>query len=466
MSRNCAIIASFLLVTLGLSSPALAKAYTLESTRSRGEVDRVEVSMDVKGNLRFTDKEDVDTVPMELSGKVVYYERTVALSKEPKGHSRALRFYKSLETDLKIGKTEQKPTLRPERSLIGVQIDGMERTLFSPEGELTREELELIETMVDSLILDRLLPDKAVSLGDTWEVPEETAATMTGLDRIRDGRIVCKLTEIDDDRALIDMNGELDGASRGVGNTIRLKARFRFNRHLNRIDWLGMVFEEVSEIGPVEAGGKAIAKLQVNISPRGQVAKAKLPETVREKLSDDALSELTLYAIDSLTRLSFVPKNGHWRMVHDRRWYEYGNEKSLGVLRFMDRGDLIAQCNVATLETLALEDLPTLEKFQKEIKEAMGERFGQFAAAKQWASDQDYRIYRVVVQGVVGKGTPAELPVQWHYYLVADRHGRQVGLTFTVEAALVERFGDQAQKLVDAVRFSENLTVSRDQEKK
>ena len=460
MSRNLAVVASFLLVSLGLVSSTVAKEYTLESALSRGEVDKVEVSMDVKGNLRFANGEKIDTAVMEFSCKTVYYERAIALSNEPKGHSRSIRAYESLERDMQVGSQKRKSSLRPERYLVGAQIDGQDRTLFSPEGELTREELELLERPIDSLILSRLLPTQPVTLGATWEVPEPTAATLTGLDRVKEGGLICKLIEIDADRALVEMSGELEGAMKGVGATLRVKARFRFDRRLRRVDWLGMVFEENSEVGPVEDGGKAVAKLQVTISPLGQTARAKLPASIREKLSDKALAAMTLHADESATQLTYIPQQGPWHLTHDRRWFEYDNNESRGVLRFLDKGDWIAQCNVTTLETLSRSELPTLEKFQEDIQKAMGDEFGQFTAAKQWANDQDYRVYRVVVEGVVGKDRPEALPMQWQFYQVIDRHGRRVGLTFTVEAGLVERFGDSGQKLVDSLRFSKNLMAA------
>lgn len=463
MLRNrFAVVVFGFIVTSGmalsaLTTPTLAKEYSFESARIRGQIDKVDISMEIKGNLRFTEDKKIDTVPMEVTGKAVYFERTIAFSNEPKGHSRAARAYETLETILKIDTTKEEPKLRPERHLIGVQIDGQERTLFSPEGELTRMELELVETPVDSLLLDRLLPNKPVSLGDSWDVPEETAATLTGLDRIKEGRLICKLTEIDDNRALIEINGTLEGANKGVGSTFRVKARFRFDRRINRVDWLGLVFEENSDIGHVEAGGKALAKLQMKITPQNSESESDLPELVRENLSDEMIAKLTFHASEPLTQLVFQPKHGNWSLTHDRRWFEFGNDRSLGVLRLVDRGDLIAQCNVATVEPTEPDKLPTLEQYQDSIKKSLGENFGQFVAASQRANDHDYRVYQVVAQGSVGKGTDAELPIQWHYYLVADRHGRQVALTFTVEPDLTERLGTSPQQIVDSIRFSEDL---------
>lgn len=458
------------LFTISLvTSSAFAEEYRFETTHSRGDVDKISVSMEVKGDLRFKDDENnqLDTVPMELSGKAVYFERAIALSSEPTGHSRAARVYETLEAKLDIDRVIQDPKLRLGRSLIGVQLDGEKRTLFSPEGELTRAELDLVETPIDSLLLDRLLPSKPVTLGDTWEVPEEVMIIFTGLDRIKEGRFLCKLIEVDDDRAIVEIHGQIEGATEGVGSNFRVKARYRFDRRMNRVDWLGLVFEETRDIGHVEAGGTAIAKLTIRVTPKGKVADADIPKLVREKLSDEAISKMTFHVSKPLTQLAFIPKQGNWHLTHDRRWFEYGNDHSLGVLRLVDRGDLIAQCNLATIETVDPAKLPTITQFQEGIKTALGDNFDEFLTARERGNDQNYQIYEVVVQGTVGKGTSAELPIQWIYYLVADRHGRQVGLTFTVEPDLLQRLGTSAHEMVNAVRFGEDLAaVSQDSIKK
>ncbi len=49
-----------------------------------------------------------------------------------------------------------------------------------------------------------------------------------------------------------------------------------------------------------------------------------------------------------------------------------------------------------------------------------------------------------------------EVPIRWIYYHVADEHGRQVALTFTVEQERLDRFAEADQAIVDSLRFAES----------
>ena len=114
----------------------------------------------------------------------------------------------------------------------------------------------------------------------------------------------------------------------------------------------------------------------------------------------------------------------------------------------MVEGADVAQCNVSSLPKVAVERLPALEQFQDQVRQALGKNFGQFVEAGQFASQSDYRVYRVVVKGDV-----SDLPIQWHYYLVADKHGRQAALAFTVKEQNLEAFDKAGERLVRALRF-------------
>ena len=55
-----------------------------------------------------------------------------------------------------------KPALRDEHRLITAELRGPKLTLFSPDGPLSREELDLLDIFGDSLALEGLLPDEVL----------------------------------------------------------------------------------------------------------------------------------------------------------------------------------------------------------------------------------------------------------------------------------------------------------------
>ena len=119
-------------------------------------------------------------------------------------------------------------------------------------------------------------------------------------------------------------------------------------------------------------------------------------------------------------------------------------------MRLVDRGELVAQCNVSALADTAPGKPTTLSKFQEDIKKTLDKNFGQFLNAAQSTTESGINIYRVITAGTV-----SELPIQWNYYLVSDGEGHQTVFAFTVEQALVERLGNADQEIVNSLEFAE-----------
>src|SRR5690606_6680654 len=152
-------------------------------------------------------------------------------------------------------------------------------------------------------------------------------------------------------------------------------------------------------------------------------------------LTADAVQRVEFIADLQQNPLVYESSTAGLRLHMDRRWHKVLDEPKLLTLRFVDRGDLLAQCNVAPLEKAEPGKHVSLEKFQADIREALGNNFGQFMRATQGTDDQGRTLYRVIATGKV-----SELLIEWRYYLVADDQGRQVAMAFTLEQDLVERF--------------------------
>jgi hypothetical protein len=144
--------------------------------------------------------------------------------------------------------------------------------------------------------------------------------------------------------------------------------------------------------------------------------------------------------------LLYESRRGRFRLTYDRRWYVTADEPRLAVFRFVDRGDLIAQCRVSPVAAKSPDRPITLEKFQKDVRYSLGDHFLQFVQATQWRDNSGSQVFRVRVKGEV-----KELPIEWRFYLVAHASGRRVALAFTVEEGLAKRFGDADRRLVESI---------------
>lgn len=445
---------------LGAATPKEAAApgqdtppqkYALRSARQPGMIDRVTASMEVGGEVKYVEKEKVQRAKMSVVAKLVYDERTLEVPSASGGSRRSVRHYDQAEAVIKVGEDGVKPTLDDRHRLIGVRIDDPTSTLFCPHEPLSREELDLLDSLGDSLVLDGLLPERPVAQGESWSHTKPLICALLGFDGASTCDVRSTLSEINDVSALIDMHGKVEGAVAGVTARVEMKAKYRFNRKTSRIDWFGLAVREDRDIGHVAQGLDVIARLKMQIEPRNDCP----------ALADDAIVELELEPTDTATQLSCRSPADNWQLAHDRRWFLINNQRDLTILRLIDQGELVAQCNLAPLPAVEPGKQATLKQFQSDIKEALGERFGRFLAASQRADQRDYRVLRVVVEGKV-----SELPIQWHYYLLADQHGRQATFTFTVEKGLVERLAKSDGELVESFEFldqSKQLAKASDQ---
>ena len=405
------------------------------------------VLLEVGGDVSELAENKVQEMKMSVVCNLRYDEKMLEVPGGSADRLRSVRHYDQANAVIKIDEDGIKPALRSERRLIGVQIDLPKVTLFSPKGMLTRDELELIDVLGNSLLLDGLLPEDPVAVDDSWKHSPEMMAALLGLDAVSQTDVESRLRELTDSAARMEMSGKVEGAYGGASTEIELKAKYRFDRRSQRIDWIAMLVQEKRSIGHVEWGVDAVARIQVTISPQ-----SKAPQ-----LADTALEQLPLSSTAELNRLTYKSAKG-WQLTHDRSWYVTGDHSNLTILRMLDRGELVAQCNISTLPKLAPDKTVTLTEFQHDVQKALGKSFGEFVEAGQWAGEADYRVYRVVVRGEV-----SEVPIQWYYYLITDRHGRQAAPAFSVGADLVERFDEADRELVRSLRFLDPQLASNGQ---
>jgi hypothetical protein len=424
-------------------TPGVDKAkHEFPNSRKPGQIDRVKVEWKVGGEvIDVVDKKE-HREKLSVACNLDYEEKTLQVPTKNQDLSASLRYYRQAQAATNIGQRAFKPVIRPERSLIAVRISSQKPLLFCPSGNLTRDELELLDVQGNSLLMDRFLPDRPMAPGDAWQPSEELLAQLLGLDEVGQTDVKCEFKEITNEVARFEMQGNVSGAADGVTAAIELRARYRYDLNRQRVDWLGMVVKERRQTSPVSDGLDVAAQLQVTIVP--------LEEPSRLDQSD--IRDLELNPSPESIQLSQLSKEGGWEIVYDRNWHVYRDQKDLAaaVLRRIDQGEMIAQCNVSALSPGDPDKLVSLEKYQEDIQLALGKDFKEFVEAGQTIDEANRRVLRVVVSG-----TASELPIFWNYYHIADRQGRQMACVFTFEEKYAERLGKADRDLIDSLRFIE-----------
>ncbi len=430
---------------VSISRAAPRHSYRLLPNSRTSQGQRVQLQWEVRGELRMNaDGRGTKTQPLEVDARLRYEERRFARSEDP-WPRRAARHYEEAFANIQVGGNLVNRRLPPEKTLILVHVEPGDQRLFSPHQPLRREELELLDVQVSSLLVDQLLPPDAVRQEERWPIEAPGLADLFGLDAVHETTLAGWVVRVEDHIARIEWGGELEGSVGGVAADLTVRARGNFDLQQQSLTWLAVSLRETRAIGHAQPGFEVTARLQMTLSPmqNGQF------------LTEDRLAALAWDATNS-DRLLYEPERSDYRFLHDRRWRALIDRHDLSVLRMVDRGDLVAQCNISELPDSEPGQHLGLEAFQSQIQQTLGEQFGQFVAATQERGEADRRVLRVVVQGLA-----SGIPIQWVYYHISEPDGRQVAIAFTLESSEIERFGVQDREMIESFEFTPRQPAPR-----
>ena len=415
------------------------KTYVFHAQRNAGAVNRVAVLLEVGGETIYINKQKSQREKLGIVCGLEYLEKTIVPSDQTESIYGAVRQYKKVATAVKIGEDRFEPKLAPEHRTIVVNASERAATLFSPGGSLSREELDAVDIHFNTLLLDRLLPSGPVASGQSWPLDDDLLAIMLGLDEVEKSTVEATLKEATGTLARFELSGRVEGRVLGARTEIELKGRYRFDCRAKQVDWLGALIKENRRPSEVADGLDVVSRLQITVSPAAG----------QEILAGSTLDESAVAPASEATYLTHDFQGAGCRCKYDRQWFV---DDALDIMRLMDRGTIIGQCNITKLPKQGAERLVSLEDFQDDVRKALGENFGEFVSAKQSVNRNGLRVLRVAVDGAVS-GQPDRVPIRWTYYHLADREGRQTALTFTVEQENMEQFADADEPIVGSLRF-------------
>jgi len=443
MRRKSLMVASlaFAATLLGQNITAsAAEKFALAGGQAKLGVQQVEVDVEVGGDLKMATDAKVKPTKMSVVAALKYQERVLAGKAPQVKGLRSIRYYDQAQATIKFERGGATPKLAPERKLVVVDCasNAAPATLFSPSGPLTRDELDLIDVAGNSLLLYSLLPEGQVALGESWKLSADVLAGVLGLDSVGHSDVESVLTSVEGGVATIEAHGHVDGAIGGVATEIEVKTKALLDLKTRHFTRFGLAVKEKRAIGMVTPGLDVVARIRLKFTPVESSA----------QLAEKALKDVPLDPHPAVTQLAFPDADGSFRFCYDRRWFIYQDDPTVTLLRMVDRGELIAQCNISRLSKAEPGKKITAENFREGIKEALGDRFKEFVSSEELPADGGPAIYQVIAAGEA-----SELPIQWHYYLITDKQGRHVAFTFTLESERAERFGQTGHDIVRTLEF-------------
>ncbi len=409
---------------------------------------RVETRIEVSGELKLLvtvgtedggkSRQKTSSVPVEVHAQLRYTDRSLTKSGENViRHS--IRHYELAEAKMTVGKGEILNKWGEEGNLIALQETTDQTDLFAPAGPLKRSELELLTVPCDSGLLNHLLPAKAVQPGDTWEPENALLTRLLRLEVVNQSDV--KLTYVRNTKGIAHctITGKVSGGIDGVTSDLELNGKLNFDPALKTCTWLALDLTEDRAASPGTPGFRTTSRILVAVAP----------VEVPAELSDTVLAEIKTTPDETTRLLKFVGQPG-FELVYEPAWRVVSDQPDLAVLRLIDRGDLVAQCNVSPLKPLGPGEQLTLEAFREGLKKGLGNSFGEFVEAGESLSDSQLRMLRVVIAAKV-----SEVPIHYVFYHVSDDHQNRLSLAFTMDAEQAERFGRSEETLLSSLRFSE-----------
>ncbi len=440
------VIASTLSLYWPNQAPAAAPKNTppvdLTPNIVAGDLQQVKLLFELDGKLTLkAESAGPITTPVKVKAQLVYDEKTLAAAAPPKTTwpASAVRYYETAQATITFAEGTVQPTLRSDRRIVAVSSASADDVvLYSPLGPLDRDELDLINTPANSTLLDGLLPRRTVSVGETWKVSPELLTALLGLDRVNSQSVTCKLERVERNAAVVHATGPVSGASGGVSSEMTVAAKFTFDLTRKRINWFAMSIKEKRAVGHAQPGIEATARIQMSLAAR----------TTVPTLHADVLGDLNLTADTASRLLEFRSPSGGFELLLDRTWHVMIERQDVSILRLVDRGDLLAQCNISALPPIDEGEQFTIIDFQEDVKRALDANFGEFVAASESLTDGGLHVMRVVATGTI-----SDLAIEWAYYHLSDDQGRRASSVFTYESELADRFAAADQAVTSSFRF-------------
>jgi hypothetical protein len=444
--KGSGVLELALLAMAALPAVCSGNAIELREQCRPGESTRALVELKAEGQYRpgpppgVSGVEERKPLALRVESRLEFHERVLNIDSGGRIR-RVVRWITQAGSAINGEVRANSSALRPEVALLVAENRPSGVAVFSPAGPLTRRELEVVQAVGDPLALADLLPrdDRQIAVGDHWKVGDDAAKGLSGYDALAANALEATLERVEPTTVRVQLKGEIRGAVLGGEGVITCEGWLSFNRTRHRIDQLVLKRHEVRKPGPVEEG----LDIKSTLSVRRQDAPlppelndANLP---RSHLDPDPQHELLL----------FVGPDGSYSLVHDRDWHIYWHDTKQTVLKRLDHGEVVAQCNLSAGPNAGRGRHQDPAKFREDIQRVLGSKLVEILEAGEIDGDPagGYR-YKVAVQGRAGN-----LDVLWYYFLIASPAGDQLLLTFTLPGAQSKTFGAQDLQLVGSFRW-------------
>ncbi len=416
--------------------------YRLPDARQVGDRQKVTVVMQLTGQLAVpAPSGSAEAVGLSAQSKLVYHE---CLHQARPAAPVAGRHYTSAQASIQIGQSKHEVVLGQEQKwvLAATKEAADGPPLSAVKQPLSRDELEMLNVLGNSLHVYELLPDHAVQTGETWEPSPSSLAKLLNLDEVTVNQTKARFVAVARGLARMQVGGTILGNVDGVATEIAIEGELRFDLQWKRISWLQLVVHEQREASPIQAGFTIKAEVRMLCEP-----------LTESPLTAETTRKMAALCDNREPQLRYVaPQNG-CRLVHPPAWHVFEEDATQTSLRLVLAGKLIAQCNVQRLADGVSGSPLSMDEFQADIRSALKEGFVAFDSSDENERKDGYRVLRVAVTG-----TAADLPIRWIYYHISNEAGAAASCVFTMESEAATHFEGYDRLIVAGLQLGPRET--------
>ena len=371
---------------------------------------------------------------MKAIGNLTYDEKVVDSAES---NARIARYYHEAKAQLSVSERPLENGLREDRRFVFCE----NTDLYSPTGGLTRDELELLTVPANSAAIDELLPKEITKAtpGQEWKHDDDLLALLLNLHAVTVNDAKSKIVKIEDGLVRMEIAGQVVGSVDGVLTDLNISGKYNFSISDECITWLAMTIKEDRSVGPTTPGFVVEARVRVAIDPHADSG-----------FVDQAAQLAVTGPTAGLQLLEFEPQDSSFALMHDRKWHVLSEQPKYSVLRLVEDGQTIAQCNIREVGAQGKGKPITLDSFKLDVVKGIANAKPQIVSATESTNPAGVKIYRVQVAGNV-----ANAAVQWIYHLAIGKDGRGVSYVFTMASDLAEQFGAADLEITATLRFND-----------
>ncbi len=404
---------------------------------------RVKVDIDVAGELFAPTGRDAEPVRQSIAveARFEFIERSGTAA------ATVVREYAEAAAVVRVADEPARVALPADARRVAVALRGTMPAPYLADGFLSRDELDLLDTPFDAVLLDRLLPAEPVAVGAKWTVAPDAAAGLLAIDTLETGGIDAELQAVDGATATVRLTGIIDGAADGVPTHLVVEGDCslaaepvdeRWRLTATRV--AAVTIRERRQASHVAPGFDVEARVSVARRSTDAAAMAAEPPTAGGTGRRRGTGRPGL--------VWHRDQGGRYDLVCDARWRVVEDAPTGLVMRLVDRGALVGQCSLTSLPRGDALAPPTIAEVQRDIERSLAGQFGRFEHASEATRSDGVRIVRVVSEGMAEK-----LPFRWIHHVLTDAEGRRAAATFMLEASAAKRFAEADRELIDGFAF-------------